>query len=126
MTTARSRSPSEGPDSGEDDQAKLLELLNAQCAASLGGILPVASTSRLEDSDNSNSDEGYSNDENDDEEDEWTGIGNDDDRASSSANSKQAVVVAFEDSTRYGKRKFDESGVATFGQKDGFMVCISL
>lgn len=120
--SSRSSSPSEASDSGGDDQAKLLQLLNAQCAASLGGVIPLASTSKLQENQLSDSDSDDDDDE-DDQQDEWTGFGEEDALATLPANSKQAVVVSFEDSTRYGKRKFDESEVTTFGQKDGFMVC---
>lgn len=108
-----------------DDQARLLQLLNAQCAASLGGA--IASTSRLEDvSDDEDSQDGHDSEDqaDDDEDDEWTGFSGDAGSSSSLANSKQPVVVSFEDSVRNGKRKLDESELATFGEKDNFMVCI--
>lgn len=118
----RSTSPSEASESDDNDQAKLLQLLNAQCAASLGGVVPVASTSRLEESSDDEQDSSDEGDEDVDNDDEWTGFGNVAPLAGPSANSKQAIVVSFQDSIRSGKRKLDESEVTTFGEKDGFMV----
>lgn len=117
----RSQSPSEASDSGEDNQARLLQLLNARCAASLGGSVPVASTSRLQDNEESDSDDDADSSD-DGEQDEWAGFAEEPLGAGSPANSKQAVVVSFEDAVRNGKRKFDESDLPPIGQKDGFMV----
>lgn len=123
-TKNRSPSPSEASESEDDAQARLLQLLNAQCAASLGAELPVASTSRLA-ADSEEDDEEDVDSNSDGEDDEWTGFGDDNDALSIAghpANSKQPVVVSFEDAVRNGKRKFDETEVASFGQKDNFMV----
>lgn len=126
---SRSKTTQHDSSDDEDDQARLLELLNAQCAASLGAA-PVASTSKLDtSSDESDEDETDMSSEGrdeDDDEDEWTGFADEASSSSALANSKQPVVVSFEDSIRNGKGKFDESDVVSFSQKDGFMVrCLS-
>ena len=111
----------DGDDSG-DDQLRLLQLLNAQCAASLGGA--IASTSRLDDSEDEDDsqDDAVTQSGDDEDDDEWAGFsGMNDVGPSAAANSKKPLVVSFEDGLR--KRKFEESEVVTFGEKDNFMVC---
>jgi hypothetical protein len=118
--TIRDRSSSyDGSSDGEDEQARLLQLLNSQCAASLGAVNPVASTSRLEDesSDTSDADEEMMEDEDEDEDEEWAGIDHD---TLAISMVRQPVVVAFNDGRR-GGRSLD---IAMSGEKDNFMVSV--